>query len=184
MIRRRRTTLALAALTLTAALAGCGETDVDTGAATSSSSSEENGEETTEDGSTETVDEPIDKPTQTALPSSPGGESALPLGPVPDEVVQRDDVQAAIDAEAKRAGVESSAVTVAGYAAVTWSDGSIGCPREGMMYTQALVPGYQLVLEVDGTRASYHAAEGKNFSYCAQPVAPASTESGGTTTDR
>ena len=28
--------------------------------------------------------------------------------------------------------------------AVTWSDGSLGCPEPGMMYTQALVPGYRV----------------------------------------
>ena len=32
-------------------------------------------------------------------------------------------------------------------AAVTWSDGSAGCPEPGMMYTQALVPGYRIVLQ-------------------------------------
>ncbi|OLT41921.1 hypothetical protein BJF86_02665 [Serinicoccus sp. CNJ-927] len=193
MTRTRPITLALAALSLSVALAGCGETDATAGAGPTASSAgvsdeaagesgDETGDETTEDGSTVTKDEPIgDTPIQTG----PAGEASLPLGAVPDAIVQRDDVQAAIDAEAKRAGVRREAVTVAGYADVTWSDGSIGCPREGMMYTQALVPGHQLVLEVDGEHASYHAAQGKDFSFCAQPVGPATSESsGGPVTDR
>ena len=31
--------------------------------------------------------------------------------------------------------------------AVTWPDGSLGCPQPGMMYTQALVPGFRIVLQ-------------------------------------
>lgn len=74
---------------------------------------------------------------------------------------------------AERAGVDLSAVTVAGYREVTWRDGSLGCPEPGMMYTQALVPGEQLVLEVDGELYAYHAATGREFSYCANPQEPA-----------
>src|SRR4029450_10546648 len=29
---------------------------------------------------------------------------------------------------------------------VTWNDGSLGCPEHGMMYTQALVDGYRVVI--------------------------------------
>ena len=43
--------------------------------------------------------------------------------------------------------------------AVTWPDGSLGCPVPGEMYTQALVPGYHLVFEVDGTAYDYRATE-------------------------
>lgn len=96
----------------------------------------------------------------------------LPIGDVPPQVLERPEVQAAIEAEAERTGVEPDAVTVAGFAEVTWRDGSLGCPVPGMMYTQALVPGQQLVLEVDGQYASYHAGRDKTFSYCANPQTP------------
>ena len=96
----------------------------------------------------------------------------LPLGDVPSQVLERPEVQAAIEAEAERTGVEPDAVTVAGFAEVTWRDGSLGCPVPGMMYTQALVPGQQLVLEVDGQYASYHAGRAKTFNYCANPQPP------------
>ena len=36
--------------------------------------------------------------------------------------------------------------------AVTWSDGSLGCPQPGEYYTQVLVPGYWIVFDVAGHR--------------------------------
>lgn len=129
---------------------------------------------TIEDGSTMTP-EPIQP--------DPPASDALPTGPVPDSVLERPDVQEAIAAEAERRGVSEDQVAVAGFRDVTWNDGSIGCPQDGMMYTQALVPGYQLVLEVDGQKASYHSARDKEFSYCANPVPPLPGGSGPAPTD-
>ena len=109
----------------------------------------------------------------TALPSDgplPRGTPLTPTaGPVPHDVRERPEVRAAIEAEAERKGVGTDAVDVVGYDDVTWPDGSIGCPQPGMAYTQALVPGRLLVLEVDGERASYHAGRGDGFAYCATP---------------
>ena len=34
---------------------------------------------------------------------------------------------------------------------VTWSDGSLGCPEPGMMYTQALVRGHRIRVDAAGT---------------------------------
>lgn len=110
---------------------------------------------------------PVDGSDQTRRPPP-----ALPTE-VPAGVEEREDVQAAVADLAERLGVEESAVSVAGYATVTWSDGSLGCPEPGRMYTQALVPGSQLVLAADGQSYSYHNARGEPFSYCANPVLPA-----------
>ena len=44
--------------------------------------------------------------------------------------------------------------------AVTWNDGSLGCPEAGQAYTQALVEGYQVILEVDGERYDYRVGSG------------------------
>lgn len=166
---RRHAIPALAlALTLGTTLAGCGE----------ASSPGATAPTTTDDAvPTTTSEDPMDPSQLTPItpePVDPGDQGALPTGPVPPGVADRADVQAAVAAEAQRRGVDASAVTVAGYAEVTWSDGSLGCPQPGMMYTQALVPGHQLILEVDGELASYHSARDKPFSYCASPVAPTS----------
>lgn len=111
----------------------------------------------------ETTEEPV------PMPLDP---DELPLSDVPDDVVAKDEVQTAVADLAQRLDVETGAVIVAGYAAVTWNDGSIGCPEPGMMYTQAIVPGYQLILESEGQYFSYHATEDEQFSYCADPVMP------------
>jgi hypothetical protein len=55
---------------------------------------------------------------------------------------------------------------------VIWPDGSIGCPQPGMMYTQALVPGYRIVLRVGDERFDYHASERGYFVLCEGGLAP------------
>ena len=39
--------------------------------------------------------------------------------------------------------------------AVTWNNGALGCPRPGVMYTQALVDGMRVVVSVDGKSYDY-----------------------------
>ncbi len=70
--------------------------------------------------------------------------------------------QAAVTDLAARLGIDESAVTVVSVEEVTWSDGSLGCPEPGMMYTQALENGSLIVLEVAG----------RDPFYCATPIAP------------
>ncbi len=77
-----------------------------------------------------------------------------------------------VRAGADEADVEEDAVDVVVAEAVTWSDGSIGCPEPGMMYTQALVPGYRVVLEVDGRQLNFHATESGDFRFCENPRPP------------
>lgn len=69
-------------------------------------------------------------------------------------------------------GVDRSDIQVAVAEAVTWPDGSLGCPEEGMVYTQALVPGYRVVLDVAGEELAFHAAENGEFVACANPMEP------------
>ena len=136
--------------------------------------------ETPEDSDTETITEgPIVIEPLPDDSDKTGGriEPVLPTGAVPTEVQERPEVQAAIADLARRTKVDQAAVSVAGYAEVTWSDGSIGCPEPGTMYTQALIPGHQLILQSDGRLFSYHAAQGKDFGYCADPVAPTQADS-------
>lgn len=71
-----------------------------------------------------------------------------------------DEVQAAIADAAQRFGVPEEEVAVAGALDVVWADGSLGCPEDGMAYTQALVEGYLLTLEVEGRRVAYHGEDG------------------------
>ena len=50
--------------------------------------------------------------------------------------------------------------------AVTWSDGSLGCPQPGMMYTQALVPGYRVRIQAGGQVLDYHAGRSGQPALC------------------
>lgn len=153
---RRQIWPTLVALTAVLVLGACGRT-----------------EGTGSDPTTEpspTMPSPTEEdPVFTSVPLPEKG--GLPTGPVPPEVLEREDVRAAVAAEAARRSVDPTAVSVAGFAEVTWTDGSLGCPEPGVGYTQALVPGYQLVLAVDGELASYHSGGGA-FAYCADPQPP------------
>lgn len=161
----RTTTRLVGALALTAALSACGTQSAGP-AATTTGRPTQTSTPTSEDDAMTRTDSPF-------ASSGDDASTALPTGAVDPAVLEQPEVRAAVAAEAERRGVAEEAVTVAGYAEVTWSDGSLGCPKPGMMYTQALVPGYELILEVDGQLASYHAGQGKTFSYCADPRRPA-----------
>ena len=50
--------------------------------------------------------------------------------------------------------------------ATTWNDGSLGCPQPGQMYTQALVDGYHVILEIDGERYDYRIGGGDDLRLC------------------
>jgi hypothetical protein len=68
-------------------------------------------------------------------------------------------VVAAVDNLAEHLGIEADAVTVVQAVAVTWPDGSLGCPEPGMMYTQALVDGTFVLLEAGGRQYQYHGGD-------------------------
>jgi hypothetical protein len=56
--------------------------------------------------------------------------------------------------------------------AVVWNDGSFGCPQPGVLYTQALVNGYWIILEVAGQRFDYRAANTGYFFLCENGLPP------------
>lgn len=80
--------------------------------------------------------------------------------------------QPAVTDLATRLDIDESSIVVVSVEEVTWSDGSIGCPEPGMMYTQALVNGSLVILEADGTRYEYHAGAGHDPFYCENPTPP------------
>ena len=63
---------------------------------------------------------------------------------------------------------------------VIWNDGSLGCPEPGAFYTQATVPGYRIVLEIDGEQFNYHANESGFFFICPAGQRPGAPPSRGT----
>jgi hypothetical protein len=66
----------------------------------------------------------------------------------------------------KRTGLKRTELEVLSAEAVTWSDGSLGCPQPGMMYTQALVPGFRIRVRAGTETLDYHAGRRGAAMYC------------------
>ncbi|MEX1165246.1 MAG: hypothetical protein WEB03_16865 [Nitriliruptor sp.] len=99
------------------------------------------------------------------------GVSELPTGE--GAATDLDALTAAAVADlAATEGIAESDVEVVTAERVTWSDGALGCPEPGMMYTQALVPGYRIVLATAGGEVAYHGAEGQPPARCDDPQPP------------
>ncbi|HEY5890652.1 MAG TPA: hypothetical protein VIW94_08125 [Acidimicrobiia bacterium] len=114
------------------------------------------GEETPLDTSTTST-------TLIATPLEP--ETTMPSVPTenPDTASSAVVEKAILDLSA-RTKIAEDDITVVVAEAVTWPDGSLGCPQPGVFYTQALVDGSRVLLESGGRLYAYHAgADGEPF---------------------
>lgn len=94
-------------------------------------------------------------------------EHTVPTQPTPTPATPDSDLVAQAKADlATRLGIDVAQVTVVSSTAVTWPDGSLGCPKPGMFYTQALVDGTRTILEAGGTRYNYHSGGGRAPFLC------------------
>ena len=93
-------------------------------------------------------------------------ETAMPLT-IPKTLEAH--VATAVDLCARQAGADPADVQVVGAEAVTWPNGAVGCPEPGMMYTQALVAGYRIELQLRGKTYHYHGRRDDSPFYCASP---------------
>jgi hypothetical protein len=78
-------------------------------------------------------------------------------------------VKTAIEDLAKRLEIPPSEIQVVRVESVTWRDGSLGCPKTDMMYTQALVDGLLIVLRVGKTNYHYHSGKERPPFLCENP---------------
>lgn len=94
----------------------------------------------------------------------------------PPQMSMDQQIKGAIEDLAARTGVAADAITVREAGAVQWRSGALGCPKPGMNYTQALVPGVRLLLEAKGEVYYYHGRNGRKLFYCpaGRAQAPAS----------
>lgn len=67
---------------------------------------------------------------------------------------------------AERTGAAAEHIVVIQAQSTVWNDGSMGCPQPGVLYTQALVNGYWVLLEVDGKQYDYRAGKSGTFILC------------------
>jgi hypothetical protein len=82
-------------------------------------------------------------------------------------------MQAAVDAAMRdAAGRLNLAQTGAGDIHVQqvedrqWPDSSLGCPRQGVMYSQVVTPGYLVVIAAAGKQLEYHADSRGGIVFC------------------
>lgn len=103
--------------------------------------------------------------------SSPGAPADVRT-PVPAALLEGIRADAA-----RRLQVAAGELAVRNAEAVVWSDGALGCAAPGEMVTQALTPGYLVVLGAGSRLIEYRASERGYFRLCdatgAQPPLPA-----------
>ena len=98
-----------------------------------------------------------------------GEEQPMPSANVQTAGIPGDILNSVLDDAAQKLGVAPDALVVTKAEAVTWPDGSLGCPEPGMFYTQALVDGYWIVVEAGGQSLDYRVSGGGNFRICNTP---------------
>ena len=104
------------------------------------------------------TEDPTQDPTEHPTPTPSGSPSPTPV------------VAAAVADLAATLGVDEGSVEVVSQEAVTWRDGSLGCARPGMSYTQALVEGSRIVLRADGATYEYHTGGSRAPFHCPKPT--------------
>ena len=108
---------------------------------------------------TEIVEEPaspVDTPTvmtASEMDIPPGSEQA---------------VAAAIEDLTEQSGTPADEIAIVSVEPVEWSDASLGCPQEGMMYAQVITPGFLIILEAGGQQYEYHANQRDTVVLCQQ----------------
>lgn len=97
-------------------------------------------------------------------------EPAGPSMPVQQEVPMSPTLESitssVLDDAVRRTGIAKATLKVESAEAVTWSDGSLGCPQPGMSYTMALVPGYRIKVQAGEQVLDYHASQRGYFVLC------------------
>ena len=96
-------------------------------------------------------------PTQPVEDSNP----ALNAGEVPQAIFE----SVLVDLMAV-SGATVEEITINKSEAITWSDGSLGCPQPDVMYTLALVPGYHIIFSIGDKTYDYHVADTGSFVLC------------------
>jgi len=121
---------------------------------------------------------PRGAPGEPAAPSPPGGEQSTVAAPPSHTAIASPNgdglvlppeplVSEALADASRRTGVPVAALSVVESSSRTFRDGSLGCPEPEMNYTQALVPGWRLVIRAGEELLDYRmATRGTAFMFC------------------
>ena len=111
------------------------------------------------------VPTPVEPPTAKPVRPAPTPPPDRPEpGPVP--------VAAAVSDLGERFGISPENVDVLDARSVTWRDGAVGCPEDGLAYSQAEVPGFLVVLRAGSDSYRYHSAGSNAPFLCETPQSP------------
>lgn len=104
----------------------------------------------------------------------------MPTSPLPVDAGLQNLIEKARADLANRLTVSANEISLVEATSVTWPDSSLGCPQEGMVYTQVLTPGYLILLEQGGNTFEYHASSGDTIVTCDNPSPPVPGSPGNT----
>jgi hypothetical protein len=167
MKRTIRSAPLVVVLALVAAACGAGDDVAAEGVDTTPTAATETTASTTT--TTTTLDvELVPSTTKVPITLPPSEEPVDPNAPV--YATGDNPLEFAIADLAYRLGVVEDDVVFISQEEAIWGDGSIGCALPGFSYTQALVDGSRIVLEVDGVTYEYHQAAGRAPFWCANPT--------------
>ena len=93
--------------------------------------------------------------------ASPTDAADKVTGEVPDELI--DKIYSHLESQT---GAQRAQFTLLQAEARQWNDGALGCPEPGQVYTQAIVDGYQVVIDYQGQSFDYHASASGFFKLC------------------
>jgi hypothetical protein len=103
-------------------------------------------------------------PAEAPAPGLPAAEP--PAETVIEQLPPRNLLDPVLRDAGERSGLPRDALQVTASRRVTWSDGSLGCPEPGRMYTQALVPGWHVMLVAGDLALDYRLADSGAFVLC------------------
>ena len=107
---------------------------------------------------------PVTASSATAEPQPDNPSSLRQVDPALKSFVDR-----AVADLARRREVDPAEIRVIEARAVVWPDGSLGCPRPGMQYTQALQEGVLIRLQLGGRTYAYHGGGSRMPELCDAP---------------
>jgi|GEM_PF-2183631 len=84
----------------------------------------------------------------------------------PAEISMDQQIKGAVTDLATRIGVAEDAITIRQVLSVQWGSSALGCPKEGVNYTQAIVPGILIFLVADDKTFRYHGRTGMSLFFC------------------
>ena len=103
---------------------------------------------------------PSASPAPTASGGDPRAETPPAVSVVPQAVLD-----GMLEQASDVSSVPVSDLTVESQLAVTWPDGSLGCPEPDMMYTQVLVEGYRVIIRARDKTYDFRGS-GTEFRLC------------------